>query len=57
MHFLYYMTQTLFYVADLARGEQWSRSNVEVVRAIDNEAKGNEDKSIKSTLQDTKVAE
>lgn len=51
------MTQTLFYVADLVRGEQWSSFNVEVVRAIDNEAKGNEDKSIKSTLQYAKVVE
>lgn len=40
----------LFHVADLAGGAQWSRFNVGVMRAIDNEAEGNEDKSIKNTL-------
>lgn len=39
------------------RGEQWSRFDVEVVRAIDKEAEGNEDKSIKSSLRYAKVAE
>lgn len=51
------MTQTLFYVADLACDAKWSRFNVGVARAVDTVAEGNEDKSIKNALQCMKVAE